>query len=1277
MDFAGLKNSKSATLRLDDRGVSFFSGERQRYLYTPRAAHLPTILHGSHELQRLYICLCMRYTVVLTGLLGSVWAQSWIRCATMEVDSMMRALYPDWPRLDDYEPYLRQKVQEKKAFMERARTIGGVYRIPVVVHVIHDGEALGTGRNIPDANIQHQIEVLNEDFRRMAGTPGWNNDPRGADTRIEFVLAKRDPNGNPTTGIVRWNRNTQGWTAPPYTTGYIDGTIKPATQWDPTRYLNIWVVDIQGGVLGYAQFPDASGLLGMPGDQGMGGCTQAANTDGVVIRYSAFGSALKGSTGLNAPYHLGRTTTHEVGHWLGLRHTWGDGDCTVDDFCDDTPLCDGAHYGCQANPASCIAGVRRMIENYMDYSDDGCMNIFTLDQALRMRVVLEYCPRRRSLITSPALVPPAATDAALIDLPIPQDICPGTYNITTVLRNNGTSTLTSIPVAYRLNNGPWQTATWTGSLGAGNTTNFTLSGINLTTPGEYFFTACSNLASDPDRTEDTVTTRLVVHNGFYPLYETFEQGWEGRPVPAHLWRVVDPDNDCFTWRPGHCVGSNGQRTTAMFVNCWAYSQTGRRDELYTPIIDLTNAPSSVQLSFDVAYRRYDNSSADELRVEVATNCGTSWAGTPIFQQSGAALATGTNTTARFVPSAANEWQTRTVDLSAYVGQRIRLRFVTVNQYGNCIWIDNVRITHQPMVFWRDTGQVIREELAWQPLAGDCRRYRDIQIPVQISAAPSANVTVSVTAASTSTARSGIDFSILTPTLTFPSGNTNPQNVTVRVYDDQAIEPLRYADLEIAVTSGPALTVAHRRIHRLWIEDNDFFPPEVILYQQDFETAPTGFTQVTITAGANQWVRGTGAAMGSGFSLYITNNTSGNPPPHQYSTTSTSRVAAVSPAINTTGATDLVLAFDVLVGGEYASPTLYDFGRLFYSTTSATGGFQPVIGCAWGNNTCLLASMYRSQSLYGYPGQVRRIIVPLPSATWNQPNLWLAWRWDNDNSAGTQPPLAIDNIVLYGRKTPAIETATASTTVYFGPGDSLYAYSDADGDLMLRLVNQGNADYGCTQIQVDRTGTSAQALRPPHTTPEYVTDKTFQVTPANPSSNPYHITLYYTNAEVNGYESTTGQSWTSAPYVVKTAGSIASEYSAPVPTYQLSPVRAVGTYGTTGRWIWGAFDSFSGFAAGAPPPLFYRAETTPSKEKPSPAFWIVSPLREELIFAVGEPTRTLCLLTPEGKVLWSLEQPMPEGIYTMPMPPLPAGVYIAQWLGEGGMPLAQQRVVVLP
>ncbi len=1212
---------------------------------------------------------------VALSLWGLMSAQSrFIRCYTMEVDSLMRAQYPDWPKMDDYEPILKRRIDQYKTEMAQARTIGQVYRIPVVVHVIHNGEALGSGRNIPDANIQHQIEVLNEDFRRMLGTPGWNNHPRGADVMVEFVLAKRDPSGNPTTGIVRWNCNAQGWTAPPHATGYINSTIKPATQWDPTRYLNIWVCDISGGVLGYAQFPDLSSLLGMPGDGGMGApaCAQAANTDGVVILYGAFGSALKGSTGLSAPYHLGRTTTHEVGHWLGLRHTWGDGGCTVDDYCDDTPVCNGQLYGCNAHPVS-QCGNDRMIENYMDYSDDGCMNIFTIDQAVRMRIVLENCPRRRSLITSPALVPPYATDAAIIDLPIPQDLCPGTHNIAAVLRNNGTTNnLTSVPIAYQINGGPWQATTWTGTLAPGSTTNLTLSGLSFTTPGVYNLTVCSNLAGDPDRSEDTVRTTFTVHNGFYPLFEDFE-AWSGRAFPASLWRVSNPDGDCVTWRPAHCVGSNGQRTTAMYANLWAYDQTGRRDELYTPLIDLTNAPAGVSLAFDVAYARYDNSSADELRVEISTDCGATWSATPLYQRAGNVLATTANTTLRYIPSAAGQWRTETVSLNAYTGQRIRLRFVTINQYGNNIWIDNVRITHQPFVFFRDTGAVYREELTWPALAGDCRRYTDVTIPVYISAAPSANVTVGVSLATGSTAYAPGDIQILTPTLTFPAGSSASQNLTVRLFDEEAIEADELAALQLSVTSGPATTDPQRRVYRVWIENNDFFPPEVVLFREDFEAGATGWTQVDIVGNStNRWSRGTQASMGGSYAAYVSSNPTGSPPPHNYSTNATSRVALVSPPISTVGATNLVLAFDVRVAGEYTPAVFNDFGRLFYSTTSATGGFQPLIGCAWPNNTCLLASeLPRSYQLYGFPS-IRRVYVTLPAAAENQANLWLAWRWDNDaDGNGTQPPMAIDNIVLYGRRLPQIENTLTSTSTYFGPYDSVYVYSP-NGRLMVRLVNLDVNDYGCTTVQIDRAGASAQALRPGHTSSQYVTDKTFLILPTNNAINPYNITLYYTTAEVNGWQTATGNTWSSQGYVVKTDGSIASEYTAPAPTYALSGV-TTGTI-TGGAWAFGNFSTFSGFAVGVPPPPLYRVpEEVTDESRPLPLL-VESPWREALRVHVKEPLTELRLYNLSGELLWRTAEPLREGWHVFLSAPWPAGLYLLEALpADGGLP---QRVKIL-
>ena len=325
------------------------------------------------------------------------------RCATVEVENARKAQNPKLPSDEEFEKFIQKATIHRKQFKMQLLE-DQVYIIPVVVHVIHNGEAVGVGSNISYAQILSQIEVLNEDFRRKEGSRGFNDHPAGADSQIEFVLAEVGPNGDPLAepGVHRVRNTDLGvsGTLDPYR---MDRIVKPATYWDPNRYLNMWTANLDGGLLGYAQFPVGSGLPGMD----IPGMATAAETDGVVMRFTAFGSSDKGNFNLMAPYDKGRTTTHEVGHFLGLRHIWGDGGCGVDDFCADTPLAEGPNRGCDGPRFSC--GSEDMTQNYMDYSTDPCMSIFTQDQKERFLTVLEYCPRRKELLTSNVLARAAFT----------------------------------------------------------------------------------------------------------------------------------------------------------------------------------------------------------------------------------------------------------------------------------------------------------------------------------------------------------------------------------------------------------------------------------------------------------------------------------------------------------------------------------------------------------------------------------------------------------------------------------------------------------------------------------------------------------------------------------------------------------------------------------------------------------------------------------------------------------------------------------------------------
>ncbi|WP_343636461.1 PKD domain-containing protein [Fluviicola sp.] len=645
---------------------------------------------------------CLFFSVLLNGVFAQT--NGVVRCYTDENNAILHANHPELESTQQFEQWIQS---EMAANMASGKIIGGVYQIPVVVHVIHNGEAVGTASNVSYAAIQSQIDVLNEDFRRIFGSNGYNTNPLGADTQIEFCLSKRRPDGsaypNGEDGVNRINRNTAGFTAPPYSQTYVENTIKAysynnntpavvgtyARGWDPAKYMNIWLCNLGNGLLGYAQFPQ-SPLGGM-------GCGSPVNgTDGVVFLYSSIGKS--SVTGFPGPYNEGRTATHEIGHWLGLRHIWGDGGCTVDDYCNDTPEAAAANYGCPTINSCTNAPDpgNDMVENYMDYTDDACMNIFTNDQKQRMRAVLEGSPLRLSLINSDACTPPNPSDASVTDVFAPVgDNCAGPITPSVQLKNRGSNNLTSATISYKVDNGTAVTYSWTGNLAPNSTATVALPAF--TAPlGVHSFRAYSTLPNgiaDPYTVYDTSGIDFVVSNGIMPNYT---QDFEAQSFPPDVrWRVDNVNGDCYKWTP-----ASGMSSTGTFINNIAElpffgDGSTSNEDLYTPVFLLPCNATAATLKFDVAYRKRVAASNDQLIVQISTDCGATWTNvysksgnvSPYLWQNSTLLAT------EYYPTVATDWRTETISLMSYVGttsKNLMFRFRGVSNNGNNIFIDNVK-----------------------------------------------------------------------------------------------------------------------------------------------------------------------------------------------------------------------------------------------------------------------------------------------------------------------------------------------------------------------------------------------------------------------------------------------------------------------------------------------------------------------------------------------------------------------------------------------------------
>ncbi|MFN0201962.1 MAG: T9SS type A sorting domain-containing protein [Bacteroidia bacterium] len=612
--------------------------------------------------------------LLITNYLQAQHAHEGRTCATMEYNQ--KKMEND-PKFAEFQKNWTKKMEAISK--NPSKTRGVVYVIPTVVHILYKN----ANEQLSMADVQSQIDILNKDFRKLnadASLIPAGFQPIAADFEIEFCLATKDPQGNPTTGVT-----ITATTNPGFSSGADD--IKYTAQggmdaWPTDTYLNIWVGDIGGGLLGYAQFP------GGP-----------AAEDGVVSNFNCFGSA--NTTGQLIPqYNLGRTVTHEIGHWLGLRHVWGDqGGCTPDDNIADTPPQDQQNFGCPALPlfdACTGSGAGVMCMNYMDYTDDACMYMFSEGQKAVSRALLDPGGARASLLTNNTnlctIIPPppvVVLDAGLNGLTPSGNSCISILSPSFSMDNalNSDSILNTVVLSYTINGGAAQTYTWTGTLAQGASTNITLPALTLPAGANTISVQVTSVngITDANATNNVTTTNINVINVAPGVVPPIAEGFENSTFGT--LSVVNPGANT-TWQIFSGVASLG--TKGLKIANWGNSAYNDVDELVLPDIDLTNGyiPS---LSFDYAYAMATLGYSDTLEILISADCGTSYQTLAKYYNN--SLATVSNTTSQFVPTIKNHWKNYTHSLVPYLGNpALKIKFRNTSTAQNNLYLDNINIT---------------------------------------------------------------------------------------------------------------------------------------------------------------------------------------------------------------------------------------------------------------------------------------------------------------------------------------------------------------------------------------------------------------------------------------------------------------------------------------------------------------------------------------------------------------------------------------------------------
>lgn len=597
---------------------------------------------------------------ILMGLLVAQTASA--QCGTDEYNKQL--IEQQLPSGQSYEQFMENIVNtrfEESSSNDKTKKASRV--VPVVFHVVH---AYGP-ENISKEQIEDQMRIINEDFQRTNADASNTRSvfqSRAADFDIEFRLARVDPDGNCTEGITRTYDPINMLEDRRSNRSEVKSAVAP---WDPSRYMNVWIVseifgDSEGTILGYAQFP----------------WTNSESTDGIVMIHNRVGTIGTANAG-----DKGRTLTHEIGHWIGLLHTF-QSSCFGGDGVSDTPPVSEPSYGCTAgqNPNTCSNDRPNeidMVENYMDYANGGCMNAFTKGQLDRANGYLASFAGRGSNIGAASLsstgVNTTPNCGPIADFWYDADyrtVCVG-------------SSVTFNDLSY---NGAVTTRTWTFEGATPATSSASDPEVVYNTPGVHKVTlTVANNEGTTTLTRDLfITVRPEETTKNLPYAQDFSAA-----TSTGEW-VLQQDAFGYGWQRNTTVGYSGNESLQMKIDEEMHEQI--RLHALMPEIDMRDYDGLHNLNFRYAYTQRDEETTEIFFVLASTNCGESWRNIRVLNAVNLRTA---DIEAGWEPSSPADWKTLTFDLSDYQDEpNLIIRFDVTARQGNSLFIDDINLASFPL-----------------------------------------------------------------------------------------------------------------------------------------------------------------------------------------------------------------------------------------------------------------------------------------------------------------------------------------------------------------------------------------------------------------------------------------------------------------------------------------------------------------------------------------------------------------------------------------------------